>query len=209
MSCLQLSAVRPHINVGIVSRSHQVPFVSLSFTTQHPRISLRLSTDASTYQRRMPVCVYGSKGISENETSPWKSIEKTMGNFKEQSIEDILRQQIEKREYYKDGGNGKFPPRRGRGGGGGNSGGSADESFAGMFNEFIQVVLATTGFVFLYIFIVSGEELTRLGKDYIKYLCGANKSVRLRRAMCKWSFVYQWLTHKMGVQKNWLEREVP
>ncbi|KAJ0093044.1 hypothetical protein Patl1_26697 [Pistacia atlantica] len=43
-----------------------------------------------------------------------------MGNLKGQSIEDLLRQQIEKKEYY-NGSGGKSPP---RGGGGGGSGGN-------------------------------------------------------------------------------------
>lgn len=88
-----------------------------------------------------------------NQNSPWKSIEKAIGKFKGQnSIEDVLRQQIQKGEYYDSGGGG--PP-----GGGGNSGGgggspdgsgdSEDESLAGMWQENLQVFLATLGFIFL------------------------------------------------------------
>lgn len=46
-----------------------------------------------------------------------------MGNLKGQSIEDLLRQQIEKKEYY-NGSGGKSPPRDGGGGGGSSSGGN-------------------------------------------------------------------------------------
>ncbi|MBA0637004.1 hypothetical protein Godav_029015, partial [Gossypium davidsonii] len=84
--------------------------------------------------------------------SPWKSIEKAIGNFgKKQSIEDVLRQQIEKQDYY-DEGSGQNPP---RGGGGGSSGGgdgfgeSEDEGPSGILDETMQVILATLGFIFL------------------------------------------------------------
>lgn len=74
-----------------------------------------------------------------------------MEKFKGPAIEDVLRQQIEKGEYYDNGGSsGVKPP---RGGGGGGSGGSEDESFAGMSDETLQVVLATIGFIFLVLFI--------------------------------------------------------
>lgn len=91
-----------------------------------------------------------------NQNSPWKSIEKAIGKFKGQnSIEDVLRRQIEKGEYYDSGGDGGDKPP----GGGGNSGsgGSSpdgsgdpeDESLAGMLEESLQVFLATLGFIFL------------------------------------------------------------
>ncbi|MBA0671318.1 hypothetical protein Goklo_029445, partial [Gossypium klotzschianum] len=123
------------------------------------------------YDRILYYCLQGS---------PWKSIEKAIGNFgKKQSIEDVLRQQIEKQDYY-DEGSGQNPP---RGGGGGSSGGgdgfgeSEDEGPSGILDETMQVILATLGFIFLYVYIITGEELARLAKDYIKYLFGGSKSV--------------------------------
>lgn len=73
-----------------------------------------------------------------------------MGNLgKGQSIEDVLRQQIQKQEFY-DGDGGKSPPRRGGGGGGGGgSGESEDEGISGIMDETVQVVLATIGFIVL------------------------------------------------------------
>lgn len=69
-----------------------------------------------------------------------------MGNLKkEQSVEDVLKQQIQKQEYYDDGGNGGKTP----GGGGEGFGESEDESLSGMLDELVQVILATIGFVFL------------------------------------------------------------
>ena len=71
-----------------------------------------------------------------------------MGSFKGQSIEDMLRQQIEKREFY-DGGSEKNPPSGG--GGGDGSGESEDEGLVGIIDETMQVILATIGFIFLVI----------------------------------------------------------
>nr|KJB82411.1 hypothetical protein B456_013G194600 [Gossypium raimondii] len=98
--------------------------------------------------------------------SPWKSIEKAIGNFgKKQSIEDVLRQQIEKQDYY-DEGSGQNPP---RGGGGGSSSGgdgfgeSEDEGLSGILDETVQVIVATLGFIFLFF-----EKLTEK-KEYDKF----------------------------------------
>lgn len=73
-----------------------------------------------------------------------------MEKFKGQSIEDVLRQQINKGEYSDGGGSGAKPPGGGGGSGGsGDADGPEDESFAGMLDENIQVILATLGFIFL------------------------------------------------------------
>uniref|UniRef100_A0A6N2KNN2 Uncharacterized protein n=1 Tax=Salix viminalis TaxID=40686 RepID=A0A6N2KNN2_SALVM len=67
--------------------------------------------------------------------------------------------QVEKQEFY-DGGSGKNP-RGGEGGGDDGSGESEDEGLFGIIDETMQ-----------YVYIISGEELARLGKDYIKFLFG-------------------------------------
>ncbi|KAF2321954.1 hypothetical protein GH714_004804 [Hevea brasiliensis] len=59
-----------------------------------------------------------------------------------------------------------------------------------------------------YVYIISGEELTRLVKDYIKFLLRGSKSVRLKRVMYKWKRFYQRLTEKKEVDKLWLERAI-
>ncbi|KAK6930490.1 hypothetical protein RJ641_004584 [Dillenia turbinata] len=148
-----------------------------------------------------------------------------MGNFrKEPSIEDVLRQQIEKREYYDDessgGGSGRG---RGGGGGGGDNGGTEDEGMAGILDELVQVIFATLGFVFLvrgavsslypyyitqYIYIINGEEMVRLAKDYINFLFGGRKSVRLRRAMYMWGRFLKSFNRKTQVPENWLEQAI-
>ncbi|KAK8515702.1 hypothetical protein V6N13_139329 [Hibiscus sabdariffa] len=151
------------------------------------------------------------KPAGDNEVSPWSAIEKAMGNFgKQQSIEDVLRQQMEKQEFAYEG-SGKNPPGNGGGGGGGGGdgfGGSEDESLSGIFDETLQVVLATIGFIFLYVYIITGEELARLAKDYLKYLFGGSKSVRLRRAMFQWRSFFEKLTEKKEYDKYWLEKAI-
>ncbi|XWS71458.1 hypothetical protein CRYUN_Cryun03dG0139700 [Craigia yunnanensis] len=150
------------------------------------------------------------KSAGYNEGSPWKAIEKAIGNFgKQQSIEDVLRQQIEKQDYFDKGG-GKNPPRGGGGngdGGGDGSGGSEDEGLSGILDETLQVILATIGFIFLYVYIITGEELARLAKDYIKFLFGGNRNVRLRRAMYKWRKFFEKLTEK-EYDQYWLEKAI-
>lgn len=79
-----------------------------------------------------------------------------MENFKkDQSIEDVLRKQMESKEYYEDKSGGGKPPRGNGGGGGGGggdgSGGSEDEGVAGIVDETVQVILATLGFIVLVI----------------------------------------------------------
>lgn len=77
-----------------------------------------------------------------------------MGNLKkERSIEDVLRQQIEKKEFYedKDGGTRGGGGSSGSGGGADRSSGSEDEGSAGIIDETLQVILATLGFIFLVI----------------------------------------------------------
>lgn len=60
-----------------------------------------------------------------------------------------------------------------------------------------------------YIYIISGEELIRLAKDYIKYLFGGTESVRLKRAIYQWRRFYKKLTErKEETDKYWLEREI-
>lgn len=81
-----------------------------------------------------------------------------MGNLKkERSIEDVLRRQIEKKEFYEDkdggtrGGGGSSGSGGGGSGGADRSSGSEDEGSAGIIDETLQVILATLGFIFLVI----------------------------------------------------------
>jgi len=146
-----------------------------------------------------------------NGGSPWQALKNIFGRFKGKSLEDELRQQLEKKQFYDDSGSGiKRPPGGGGGGGDGGdgSGESEDEGLAGIIDETVQVILATIGFIFLYVYIITGEELTRLAKDYIKYLFGGNQSNRLRRAMYKWGRFYKKMTEKKKYDKFWLEKAI-
>ncbi|CAL0323931.1 unnamed protein product [Lupinus luteus] len=152
-------------------------------------------------RRALHVCLAGGKGMMENndENSAWESLENTMQKLKGQSIEDALREQIQ------NGGNGGKPPRRG--GGGGGRGGSEDGRFSGMWDETLQVILATIGFIFLYICVNDGVELAKLTRDFIKYLSGGGQSVRLQRAMYKWVRLYKNLTQRKEVDNDASEKE--
>ncbi|KAJ1418434.1 hypothetical protein SESBI_15938 [Sesbania bispinosa] len=115
------------------------------------------------------------------------------------------------------------------GGGGDGSpdgtGGSEDESFAGMFRRespsdfsnpwlYFSGTLPLSLFVFVgmctnrYIYILTGEELTKLARDYIKYIFGGTQSVRLKSAMVRWGLFYQSLTEKKEVDEYWLEKAI-
>nr|DAD25306.1 TPA_asm: hypothetical protein HUJ06_026770 [Nelumbo nucifera] len=59
-----------------------------------------------------------------------------------------------------------------------------------------------------YMYIINGEEMTRLATDYLKYIFWRKKSVRLRRSMYKWRRFYRHLTRKDVLQEDWLEREI-
>ncbi|KAF8041645.1 hypothetical protein BT93_A0287 [Corymbia citriodora subsp. variegata] len=237
MSCVQATAVKPYGYLICRDRASPSPsFLSARHVSPIGVVcssgtSLKLSAEklrslqfmpvlkhgprlpVLNYQQLVPLGLFGGKGKSEseNEGSAWKSLEKAMGSFrKDQSIEDVLRQQIEKQDFVDDGGSSKGPPggAGGSGGGSGGFGGTDDEGFAGIIHETVQVVLATLGFIFLYIYIISGEELFRLAKDYIKYLFGGSQSVRLRRAMYQWRRFYKKLTEKEEVDKYWLEKAI-
>lgn len=59
-----------------------------------------------------------------------------------------------------------------------------------------------------YIYIVSGEELIKLAKDYLKYVFKGTESVRLKRAMYQWGRFFQKLTEKKQYDPYWLEKEI-
>ncbi|KAK7412861.1 hypothetical protein VNO78_04557 [Psophocarpus tetragonolobus] len=143
------------------------------------------------------VCFAGGQGMMENNGDfQSKSLQEAMEQLKGQSIEDILRQQIEK------GGSGGRPPGgRGGGGGSGSSGGSD-----GMSDETLQVVLATVCFILMYMFVINGLELIKLARDCVKFVSGKGQSVRLKRAIYKWVRLYKNIVEKMEAVKNGLEK---
>ncbi|THG23491.1 hypothetical protein TEA_028792 [Camellia sinensis var. sinensis] len=212
MSCTAVTAFQLAVNFKNIYHSSSVPSmlcVTPNHINQFPETYLKLASSGSTYWYRAPVCLFGDKGKSENpnKASPWEALEKAMGRFKkEQSVEDILKQQMEKQEFYDDGGSngGNRPGGGGGGSGGGDFGEPEDEGFAGIVDEVLQVTLATIGFVFLYIYIIEGEDITRLAQDVIKFVFSGRKSVRLKRLLYEWGMFFQRQTKK-EMREDWLE----
>ncbi|XP_077235251.1 uncharacterized protein LOC143877216 [Tasmannia lanceolata] len=212
MSSTQISACCPLVELRSISRAFYPPASRVCISPAHvfqlPGARPRLVVNAANYQRYTPVCLFGGKGNTEgdSESSPWKALvkalEKAMGNFrKEPFVQDLLREQMQERQFDDgDGGSGN----RSSGGGDG-SGDSEDEGFAGILDELVQVILATITFILMYIYIIRGEELTRLASDYIRYLFGGRESVRLTRAMYVWGRFGKRLTTKKVVRNDWLE----
>ncbi|XP_065866065.1 uncharacterized protein [Euphorbia lathyris] len=225
-TCVRPSPCRPALPARVSPQLRQQPHVPSVLPVGVSKIltrSLKLAshapiaqygpvlkqTQSRKYQKHAPVCLLGGKDKSEGgkEGFPW-SLEKVMENFKGKSVEDMLRQQIEKEEFY-DGGSGNNPPRGGGGGGRGDGFGEAeDEGIKGILDETLQVALATFGFIFLYVYIIYGEEMTLLAKDYLKFVLKGNKSVRLTKVMDQWTRFYRELTEPKEVDKFWLERAI-
>ncbi|MED6205679.1 hypothetical protein PIB30_019978 [Stylosanthes scabra] len=222
MSAAQVTACLPGIYVEKVSRLRQFhpkpcvlrmsldPCSSVSLSLR-PKTSFGLKCWSNSTSRE-PLHICFASG--DNESSPWKSLEKAMEKFKGQSVEDVLRQQLNKGEYYDSGDGGAKPPGGGGGGDGGGSLGGPDgpedeNSEEGTLEDTIEFILATFGFIFLYIYILSGEELTKLARDYIKYLFGFKPSVRLRNAMEEWGEIYYGLIYsKPEPEEYWLEKTI-
>ncbi|XP_031258210.1 uncharacterized protein LOC116116250 [Pistacia vera] len=216
MSCIQATSVgKPCVTLPNRSQLQRVPgtthgtLLKLTYKQCAPRLK--------SWQGSTVVCLFGDKDKSEDTKSPWDAFGKAMGNLgnftKGQSVEGMLRQQMEKKEYF-DGSGGKSPPRGGGGGGGGGggdgSGDSEDEGWGGIIDETAQVILATLGIIFVYMYILTGEELTLLARDYLKYLFGRGyKSVRLTNAMEWWeSFLENFKPEESYDDKYWLEKAI-
>ncbi|CAN4115199.1 unnamed protein product [Withania somnifera] len=218
MSCIRINNSHPacHFNASFPSlnapkRTSKLTTLSSTYLgTKLPKISLNAKVGVFKRQRCRTVCLFGGKGkaSNENEASPWKALEKAMGNLKkEKSVEDLLKQQIEKQEYYEGGDGGGDRPGGGGGGGSDSSGGGEDEGIPGILDELGQVVLATMGFILLYIYIIEGEEITVFAKDILKFIVLRQKSIRLGRTIGKWETYFKSLNEK-EVDPYWLESEI-
>lgn len=217
MSCVRINSCHPACDFNASFPSLTAPkrtskLTTLSSTylgTRLPKISLNAKVGVYRPQLCRTVCLFGGKGkaSNDNEASPWKALEKAMGNLKkEPSVEDLLKQQIKKQEYYEGGDGGGDRP--GGGGGGGSDGsGEPDEGISGILDELVQAVLATMGFIFLYIYIIEGEEINVFTKDILKFIFLRQKSIRLGRTIARWESYFSSLTEKKE-DPYWLESEI-
>ncbi|KAI3936494.1 hypothetical protein MKX01_028124 [Papaver californicum] len=218
MSCLQITARGPIVKTKSICPSRCLSSsqscVSRNSSVQLLVTPFRRVSCTSRYQRFTTVCLFGNKGKPENSgdgSSPWKSLENAMGGLgKEKSIQDILREQMQNKEYADSGGGGGLGGRSPPSGGGGGGDGPEDEGVNGMLDEFLQVILATAGFLFLYAYIIRGDEIARLGKDVLKFIVTRKKSLRLERIGDRWRRLYRRLAKKNKVQRDpfWLERAI-
>ncbi|XP_019198662.1 PREDICTED: uncharacterized protein LOC109192464 [Ipomoea nil] len=152
------------------------------------KFSLKATASTSTYRQSAPVCLFGGKKSgSGDQAAPKEALENLLGSFKkEQSIEDLLRQQIKKQEFFDDGGTGGGGLGGGGGGSGGGSGGSEDENTSDELDEIFQVTMATLGFIYTYIYILRGEEIGRYIRDIIRYyIFRGRKSIRLTKLLAR------------------------
>ncbi|PIN23444.1 hypothetical protein CDL12_03820 [Handroanthus impetiginosus] len=209
MSCIQITACQLSCSPSAFPAwafqlNKASTFTSTYLGAKLPKTPLKLTSGASRYQQCAIVCLFGGKGKSENgnEDSPWKAIEKVLGNFrKDQSIEDALRQQIQKQEYVDDGGSGGKGP--GGGGGGGGSGEAEDEDPR---DEFVQVMMATLALISLYTYIIRPQFCKSLVEDLIQLVFKRQVSFRQRQFMDKLKRVFE----KKRVEDDpyWLERAI-
>ncbi|XP_051124412.1 uncharacterized protein LOC127246848 [Andrographis paniculata] len=211
MNCIQIAASQLCCAPQALQQ-HKAHFRTSSLGTKLPKI-LKLTTATNRHRYAAPVCLFGGKGKSEGEgsqDSPWKSIEKAVGKFgKDQSVEDVLRQQIQKQEFYDDGDSGGKDGGSG-GGGGGNGGGFGEDENEGesIWEEVREAVLATLGFVFLYIYIIEGEEINVFVRDVLKFVFTRQKSIRLSRLIDQWQSFYKRMKEEKDYDPYWLEREI-
>ncbi|XP_058724498.1 uncharacterized protein LOC131595975 [Vicia villosa] len=204
MNSAQVIAFQPAISVKN-SKSIVIP---MSVITSFPRIqNISIRDEPSFRLKSLKPLRAGGKGMND-EDSPWKSLSNAMDKFKGQSIEEVLRKQIQKGELFDNGGSGLKPPGGGGDGGGGDgspdgTGGFEDEDY-----DTRQVILASGGLIAFYIYLIKGKELQVLFLDYLKFLIGRGKSNRLQRVMVSWGRLYRSINQKRKTDEYFLEKAI-
>ncbi|KAM7486462.1 hypothetical protein LguiA_002471 [Lonicera macranthoides] len=231
MNSIQVTACQPAFNVLHSSPSMQCVAPPLVFQRHKnsskslygslncqcmrlPRPSLKLTARVSRYRQCTPVCVFGDKGKSGggNEVNPLASLENALGSFskKEVSLEDALRERIEKGGDFDDGGSDGNRPGRGEGGGGGNFGRPEDDDFSEdpEDDEPWQIFGATVGIIVLYLCILDYESVKTLTIDVIKLMLGRGPSSRLKEISAKIGNIIEMAKPEVEEDPYWLEREI-
>ncbi|CAN0857928.1 hypothetical protein LINGRAHAP2_LOCUS6994 [Linum grandiflorum] len=228
--CIQANPCRSHSQL-LLPRFH--PQLNKSCSSQTPWTVLRPAAKnlpvlmlqqyklSAKYPRRSHVCLLGGNDNSEgeNEGSPMKFIENAFGSSKGKSLEDVLRDQMnQNNQELVEGGIGDFPPSDGGDGNGGEGG----EGFEGpedddILDETLQVVLASVGFFLVYRYILDGEGMMKIVKDYFKFLFTGKQSVRLGKAFDRWEELREtvwdivsspWTKTIVKEDELWLERQI-
>ncbi|XP_062226046.1 uncharacterized protein LOC133924491 [Phragmites australis] len=207
MSYFQTTTNKPH-SALIVCR----PVAGLGRTRELPhqqstrscklqgQVYPRLVLVSACHKRLGPVYALSGKENPDIVNDPFsmESLNKSMAEAKKRrSIQDLLIEQIARIRGQGSGGNGG---NKNRHGGGGGSDGPDDESFKESLYELIQILLATVAFILVYIHIIRGEELYRLGRDYTRYLVTGKRTARLKRAMLNWRDFSESFTKKDSKQ---------
>ncbi|XP_006652459.1 uncharacterized protein LOC102713263 [Oryza brachyantha] len=161
---------------------------------------------AACHQGIDPLYASSGKENSERVNDPFsmESLNKAIAGAKKPwSIQDMLMAQISKIKGSGSGGNGGNKNRYG-----GSGDGSEDESLTESLYEMFQVLLATIAFILMYIHIIRGEELYRLGRDYTRYLVTGKRTSRLKRAMLNWHNFSEGITKKDSTQEETFEGSI-
>ncbi|GER24585.1 glycine-rich family protein [Striga asiatica] len=223
MSCTHITAFRltgsPPSKAFQIQHSKTSICPSTYLGTRFPKMPLRFTSSTSRYKRATIVSLFGSKGKSaesdnSNEGSPWKAVEKDMGNFKKnQPIEEVLRQQIQEQDYYDDGDSGGNHPggsggNRPGGGGGGGFGEGEKRERRGFWDELGHSIMATVGLIIIYIFILKGpEDFNAVAKDVFAFIFLRRKSHRIMPAINLWNTFLENMKNKPEYEDPfWLER---
>lgn len=183
MSSTQAKILLPNARLGVAGHPSCPSYIyasRLSFLTnrlgESHRLFPRLVYSQPNRRRFDPLCLATGNSNNNNRGFPWESSN--------------------------NGGGGQLGGRAGDGG----DGSQEDKNLSESMDEVLQVVLATIGFIFVYAYLLMGAELTRLARDYIRYLFGSPATPRMMRTMSKWRDFYAEIIETAEIPKVLLGR---